>query len=94
VTYVDGRVQSPLIYFTVQHNQKGPTIMITKPDGYDLPEGTKEGDTFDELVTLKVGADGYLTPVAIAGVEIPEKEEEAEEPEEEMSMGKAIMEGI
>jgi hypothetical protein len=57
---------------------------IKIPEGYTLPEDTAEGDTIEELVTLRVEGD-MLVPTMIAGVEIAseEMEDEAEDMEED-----------
>jgi hypothetical protein len=55
---------------------------IKIPEGYTLPEDTADGDTIEELVTLRVEGD-MLVPTMIAGVEIASEEVEDEEMEEE-----------
>jgi hypothetical protein len=60
-------------------------MKIPIPEGYTLPEDVADGDTFDELVTVRVEGD-MLVPTMIAGVEVAAKEadtEDAEDMEEE-----------
>ena len=68
--------------------------MITKPAEYEVPDQKGPGDTFEELVTLRIEEDGYLTPIAIAGVDIPEEVAEDEAVQPEQSIGQSIMEGM
>lgn len=44
-------------------------MKIEKPESYELPEGVKDGDTFEELTTYKVEGE-YLVPTMIAGVDV------------------------
>jgi hypothetical protein len=47
------------------------------PEGFQPPEGTKQGDEFQALATLKVDEDGDLCLLALDGAEVkPESEEE------------------
>lgn len=48
-------------------------ITITLPDGYQPPEGTEDGQSFDESVTFRI-KDGKLTLTAINGVMLDPKE--------------------
>jgi hypothetical protein len=48
------------------------------PEEMQLPEDTKEGDEFDALATVKMGAEGKLTLVALDGYTLPESEEDGE----------------
>jgi hypothetical protein len=59
-----------------------PTFPI--PDGFQLPEGKLEGETFDQVATFKV-EDGQITMSAMGGIPIEgyEQEEETEEVEED-----------
>jgi hypothetical protein len=60
-----------------------PTFPI--PDGFQLPEGKKEGETFDFVGTAKV-QDGQIVMSAFEGMTIEgyeEPEEEDDEVEEE-----------
>jgi hypothetical protein len=59
-------------------------MKIKIPEGYTLPEDVADGDTIEELVTLRIEGD-MLVPTMIAGVEIAteEAEDEAEDMEEE-----------
>lgn len=50
---------------------------FTPPEGYQVPEGTADGSTFDESVTLKMEGK-KLCIVAINGVSMPGYEEDAE----------------
>ena len=70
-------------------------MKITIPEGYTLPEGTKDGDTFEELVTFKVEGD-KLIPQMIAGVEIPyeEPKTESEDMSEDTSEGEGSTEEV
>ena len=53
-------------------------MKIELPEGYELPEDVKDGDTFEELTTFKVEGE-YLVPTMLAGVEIAAEEAEDEE---------------
>jgi hypothetical protein len=57
-------------------------MKIPIPEGYTLPEETADGETIEELVTLRVEGD-MLVPTMIAGVEIAA--EEAEDEDEDMA---------
>lgn len=48
------------------------------PASYQVPEGTQDGQTFDESVTLKLEGD-KLCVYAINGAVLPAYEEEAEQ---------------
>jgi hypothetical protein len=50
---------------------------IKIPEGYTLPEGTEDGDTFEELVTFRVEGN-ELYPTMIAGVEVVGDDSESE----------------
>lgn len=67
--------------------------MITIPPNYKIPKDTKVGDTFDEVVTLRLDKPDYATPVAIGGVDIPEpdKEESDEGDMADMPMAAVVM---
>jgi hypothetical protein len=56
-------------------------MKIKIPDGYTLPEGVADGDTFDELVTIRLEGD-MLVPTMIAGVEIAAEDAETEDAED------------
>ena len=71
---------------------------IKIPEGYTLPEDTADGDTIEELITLRVEGD-MLVPTMIAGVEIASEEmdEEGEDMEmegEDMEEEDAAMRGM
>ena len=51
------------------------------PEGFTVPDNTNPGDTFEALVTLKLGDDGTATPTAIDG--IPIKDEPTAPPSDE-----------
>lgn len=53
-------------------------MKIKIPEGYTLPEETVDGDTIEELVTLRVEGD-MLVPTMIAGVEIEPEESDDED---------------
>ena len=55
-------------------------MKIPIPSDYTLPAETEDGQTFEELVTVRVDGDS-LVPTMIAGVEIA-----ADESEEDMDM--------
>jgi hypothetical protein len=55
-------------------------IKFTPPAGFKTPNGTKEGEEFDTLATLRMEG-SELCLVAIDGVELTE--EETSEPEED-----------
>lgn len=58
-------------------------IKFAPPAGFKTPNGTKEGEEFDTLATLRLEGD-KLCLVAIDGVELTEEEEEEKsEPEED-----------
>jgi hypothetical protein len=56
-------------------------MKIPIPPDYTLPEGTEDGQTIEELVTLRIDGD-MLVPTMIAGVEIAAKEAETEDVED------------
>lgn len=53
------------------------------PEGFEIPEGTKEGDTFDAMATLRLDAGGRLTLVSLEGHECGSGEGEESDDEEE-----------
>ena len=68
------------------------------PEGFEIPEGTKEGDTFEAMATLRLDAGGRLTLVNLEGHECGcgmgeegEEEDEEEEPEGEPRKGKSFV---
>jgi|GEM_PF-2833414 len=62
-----------------------PSGGFVLPEGFTVPEGTKEGGTFEALVSLTLGPGGTARPSAVDG--IPIQEPEKEQPEEEMEAG-------
>ena len=67
-------------------------MKIELPEGYELPEDVKDGDTFEELTTFKVEGE-YLVPTMIAGIELPKEDESSEdESTSEEDMAAADME--
>ena len=65
-------------------------MKIPIPEGYTLPEDTADGDTIEELITVRVEGD-MLVPTMIAGVEIPS--EEMEDDAEDMEEDEMVAEG-
>lgn len=64
------------------------------PEGFEIPEGTKEGDTFEAMVELRLDAGGRLSLVSLEGCECEEEmEEEGEDegPEGGKSKGKSFV---
>jgi len=74
-------------------------MKIPIPTNFSLPEDISEGDSFEELFTVRLEG-GYLVPTMIAGVEIPKEDEPPEDEstsEEEAAaseMEKAPMRGM
>lgn len=73
---------------------KSEETVIDMPEGYQVPDGVKAGETVEEVCEWTVNEDGTLSLKAFAGVpvsvsEAPEMEEEMEE---EMPMEEAPME--
>jgi hypothetical protein len=52
------------------------------PEGFEMPEGLAEGDTFDAMATLKLGEEGKLVLVSLDGVALGGSDEEEEDDEE------------
>jgi hypothetical protein len=72
-------------------------MKIPIPTDFSLPEDISEGDSFEELFTVRLEGDS-LVPVMIAGVEIAADEEEDMEMEDEaadeMEAGVSPMAGM
>ncbi len=72
-------------------------MKIPIPPDFSLPEDVAEGDSFEELFTVRLEGDS-LVPVMIAGVEIAEDESEEDEMEDEaadeMEAGASPMAGM
>jgi len=71
-------------------------MKIPIPTDFSLPEDISEGDTFEELFTVRLEGDS-LVPVMIAGVEIEADDDEDEMEEEaadEMEAGASPMAGM
>jgi hypothetical protein len=70
---------------------------IKIPAEFSLPEDVADGDTFEELFTVRLEGDS-LVPVMIAGVEIAADESEEDEMEDEaadeMEAGVSPMAGM
>jgi hypothetical protein len=56
-------------------------MKIPIPPDYTLPEGTEDGQTIEELVTLRLEGN-MLVPTMIAGVEIAAEDAETEDAED------------
>jgi hypothetical protein len=59
-------------------------MKIPIPPDFSLPEDVAEGDSFEELFTVRLEGDS-LVPTMIAGVEIAADEEEEVAMEEDMA---------
>jgi len=57
-------------------------MKIILPDGFQIPENTREGDPFEAVALITPSEDGSFTLSSLDGVAIAE-EEEAEEEEME-----------
>jgi hypothetical protein len=73
-------------------------MKIPIPTDFSLPEDISEGDSFEELFTVRLEGDS-LVPVMIAGVEIAAEEAEDEdemedEAADEMEAGVSPMAGM
>lgn len=56
-------------------------ITLSIPDGYQVPEGTEDGQSFDESVTFKLSGD-KLTLIAVNGISLTgDKEGEKAKPD-------------
>ena len=70
------------------------------PEDFEIPEGTKEGDTFEAMATLRLDAGGRLTLVSLEGCEcegdMGEGEDDGEdsESEDEATSGKSFVNQI
>jgi len=53
-------------------------MKLPLPENYTLPEDVADGDSFEELFTVRLEG-GYLVPTMIAGVEIPKEDEPPED---------------
>lgn len=49
-------------------------VSFAIPDGYQVPEGTENGQSFDESVTFKLSGD-KLTLTAVNGISLDGKQE-------------------
>lgn len=59
-------------------------VYLKVPEGFDVPEGIKPGDTFEAMSTYRLKEDGGLCLEAVEGNELPgKKEESSEEMEDE-----------
>lgn len=63
------------------------------PPEFEVPEGTKAGDTFEAMAELRLEPDGKLTLVSLEGCECGgEKEMEDDgEPEDDSATGKGFV---
>jgi hypothetical protein len=65
------------------------------PEGFEIPEGTKEGDTFEAMAELRLDAGNRLTLISLEGCEceMGEEGEEGEDagPEGEKGKGKSFV---
>jgi hypothetical protein len=73
-------------------------MKIPIPTDFSLPEDISEGDSFEELFTVRLEGDS-LVPVMIAGVEIPSEDAEEDtemedEAADEMEAGVSPMAGM
>jgi len=72
-------------------------MKIPIPTDFSLPEDISEGDSFEELFTVRLEGDS-LVPTMIAGVEIAADEEEEvameDEAADEMEAGVSPMAGM
>ena len=64
-------------------------IEFTAPEGFEIPENKKEGDTFDSVATLRIEAGGKLCLEALDGMSVEgakdKKDDQPEaEPQEDM----------
>jgi len=68
-------------------------VHLEVPEGFEVPEGVKTGDTFEAMSTYRLREDGHICLEAVEGNPLPgEKgetasEEEAEDSEEEGEYG-------
>jgi len=67
-------------------------MKIEIPEGYEVPENTKDGQEFEELVTFKLQG-MELVAIKLAGIELPDEEDAKDkksepkgEPKDEMPM--------
>lgn len=63
------------------------------PEGFEVPQGLKEGDTFEAMAEFQIESDGKLTLVGVEGCECEcdcgcEDEDEDEGSDGEYSKGK------
>jgi hypothetical protein len=59
-------------------------MMFKAPADLEIPEGTKEGDTFEAMATFMMKPDGMLSVEAVEGSPIGGAMEDEEGPEDEM----------
>jgi hypothetical protein len=59
-------------------------MKIILPDGFQIPENTREGDPFEAVALITPSEDGSFTLSSLDGVAIAEEEEAEEEESEEM----------
>ena len=58
------------------------------PDGFEVPEGTKPGEEFQSVATLKLDESGQLCLMSLDGADFKgSAEEDAETPEDEAAEG-------
>lgn len=58
------------------------SIEFKAPEGLEIPEGTKPGDTFESMATLMLGEEGELYLKELDGIPVSSLEEQKEETEE------------
>ena len=65
------------------------SIEFQIPEGLEMPDGIKPGDTFESLATLMLGEEGELYLKELDGTPVSAESEEEDEPEdmEEGEMG-------
>jgi len=62
---------------------------LPTPEGFEIPEGTKEGDTFEAMAELRLDAGGRLTLISLEGCDCEMGEDAG--PEGEKGKGKSFV---
>lgn len=74
---------------------EGDYVEFSPPPGLMIPEGLTADATFELPAEFRVKPDGKICLVAIDGVDLPEKEDDEIEEEEEVEVGPdPLMAGI
>lgn len=67
---------------------------FSTPEGFEIPQGLKEGDTFEAMAEFQIDSDNQLTLVSLEGCECEDEEDEDEDEGSEGEYGKGKGKGF